>query len=85
MKMLIRVGAVNGLRVVQVGVEIQDFRFPMIDPNHGMKVSAHAATIACMRHGLALRQMTWNQHVTGRNVRYRTERNGRHPEPRTMA
>jgi hypothetical protein len=57
MKMLIRVGAVNGLRVVQVGVEIQDFRFPMIDPNHGMKVSAHAPTIACMRSALALLQV----------------------------
>jgi hypothetical protein len=41
MKMLIRVGAVNRLGVVQIGVEIQDLRFPMIDPNHGMKVSAH--------------------------------------------
>jgi hypothetical protein len=30
----------------------------MIDPNHGMKVSAHVATIACMNSGLALPQMT---------------------------
>jgi len=49
MQMLIRVGAVNGLSVVQVSVEIQYLRFPMIDPNHGMKVFAHDLTISLSR------------------------------------
>ena len=41
MQMLVRVGAPDGLRVVLVSVEIEDLRFPMIDPHHGMKMLAH--------------------------------------------
>ena len=41
MQVLVRVGAANRLRVVLIGIEIEDLRFPMIDPNHGVKVLAH--------------------------------------------
>ena len=64
MQMLIRVGAGDGLGVVQLGVEIQDPGLPMIDPNDAMKVFAHEVTIA---------QGKYNQQVTCDYVRYRTQ------------
>jgi hypothetical protein len=54
MQMLVGVGAANGLSVVHVGIEIQDLRLPMIDPNHGMKVFAHRSRLYHL-----------NQEVTG--------------------